>query len=40
MFVDDTSGGDSEPQGYWFETKLAQVGESQLHCTTPNTGYN
>jgi len=40
MKLDDASGGDIEPQGYWFESELTQVSvtHSQPHCTPPNAG--
>jgi len=38
MNLNDASGGDIEPQRYWFETKLTQaiVTHSQPHHTRPN----
>ena len=40
MNLDDASGGDIEPQRYWFESELTQVGvtHSQPHLTPPNVG--
>ena len=40
MNLNDASGGDIEPQQYWFESKLTQVSvpHSQPHCTPPNAG--
>ena len=40
MNLDDASGGDVQPQGYWFESELTQVSikHSQPHRTPPNAG--
>jgi len=38
MNLDDASGGDIQPQQYWFERELTQVSvtHSQLYRTLPN----
>jgi len=36
MSHDDASGSDSEPQGYWFESKRTQVRVSPPDSTLPN----
>jgi len=40
MNLEDASGGDIEPQRYWFESELTQVRvtHSQPHRTPPNAG--
>jgi len=40
MNLDDASGGDIEPQRYWFESELTLVSISHLqpHRTSPNVG--